>query len=70
MKALCRSCGFHHDVVRILEDGHGEERRDVYQVAPLGECSCTWLSDQDLFEAQARFGQEPILGDEDDDLGS
>lgn len=70
MKALCPACGFHHEVVRILEDGHGEGRRDVYQVAPLGECKSTWLSDQDIFQAQARFGQEPILSEEDDDLGA
>lgn len=66
MRALCPRCGFHHEVVRVLEEGHGEGRRDVYQVAPNGECMQTWLEDKDIFEAQARFGQDAILQDEDD----
>ncbi|MEZ4299733.1 MAG: hypothetical protein R3B70_48970 [Polyangiaceae bacterium] len=66
MKALCPRCGFHHEIVRVLDDGNGEERRDVYQVAPNGECAQTWLTETDLFEASARYGQEPILQDEDD----
>lgn len=52
----------------MLEDGRGDERRDVYQVAPLHECPETWLSDKDVLEAQARFGQEPILQEDVDDL--
>ncbi len=67
MRALCPACGFHHEVVRVLDDGHGESRRDVYEVAPNGECNRTWLSDQDIFEARARFGQDAIVSDEDDD---
>lgn len=55
----------HHEVVRVLEDGLGEARRDVYQVAPLGECSRAWLSDNDLFEARARFGEEAVIEDEE-----
>ncbi|MBK8252913.1 MAG: hypothetical protein IPK82_09615 [Polyangiaceae bacterium] len=66
MKALCPKCGFHHEVVRVLEDGHGENRRDVYQVSPNGECLQTWLSEQDILEARARFEQEALLQDEDD----
>lgn len=68
MRALCPSCGFHHEVVRVLEDGQGENRKDVYQVAPLEECTRTWLDDKDMFEAQARFGQDPILQDDEADL--
>jgi len=66
MRALCPACGFHHEVTRVLEDGVGDDRHDIYQVAPLGECLRTWLEDADLFEAQAHFGQEPILQDDDD----
>ena len=66
MRALCPQCGFHHEVIRVLDDGNGENR-DVYQVAPNGECAKTWLSDREIFEARARFDQDAILGDEDDD---
>ena len=67
MRALCPACGFHHEVVRLLEDGVGDERRDVYQVAPLEECTRTWLSDKDLLEATARYGVEAIVQDDDED---
>jgi hypothetical protein len=66
MRALCPSCGFHHEVVRVLDDGSGEGHEDVYQVAPQDECARTLLSERDLFEARARFGQEAIVGDDDD----
>lgn len=67
MRALCPSCGFHHEVVRVLEDdGQGESSRDIYQVAPLKACDRSWISDKDIFEATARFGAEPILTDEMD----
>ncbi|KYF48697.1 hypothetical protein [Sorangium sp. So ce854] len=66
MRALCPSCGLHHEVVRVLDDGHGEQRKDVYQVAPLVGCERTWVSDKELLEAQARFGQEAILQDDDE----
>ncbi|WP_437487086.1 hypothetical protein [Sorangium sp. So ce1014] len=66
MRALCPSCGFHHEVVRVLEDGHGEERKDVYQVAPLVSCERTWISDKELLEARARFGQDVVVPDDDD----
>ncbi len=66
MRALCPKCGFHHEVVRVLEDGHGENRRDVYQVAPNGECEETWLGERDILEASARFGQEALLHEDDD----
>jgi hypothetical protein len=66
MRALCPVCGLHHEVVRVLDDGSGEARRDVYQVAPLLACDRSWISDKDLFEAQARFGKEPIEPDEDE----
>jgi hypothetical protein len=68
MRALCPSCGLHHEVVRILEDGVGDERKDVYQVAPLEECSRTWLADVDLIDARSRFDQDAIVQDEDDDV--
>jgi hypothetical protein len=64
MRALCPTCGFHHEVVRVLEDGHGEERQDVYQIAPLEACSRSWLSDKDVLEARARFGQDAIVDDD------
>jgi len=65
MRALCPSCGFHHEVVRVLEDGFGEARKDIYQVAPLESCERSWLSDKELFEARARFGQDVIVQDDD-----
>ncbi|HSO00568.1 MAG TPA: hypothetical protein VLS89_19885 [Candidatus Nanopelagicales bacterium] len=66
MRALCPDCGFHHQVVRVLEDGHGESSRDMYQVSPLMTCERTWLSDKDILEARAKYGQDAIL--EDDEL--
>ena len=66
MRALCPTCGFHHEVVRTLEDGHGDAHRDIYQVAPLETCTRTWISDQELLEARARFGTEAIIDDADD----
>jgi len=66
MRALCPSCGLHHEVVRVLEDGFRENSKDVYQVAPLEECTRTWLSDKDLLEATARYGAEAIVQDEDE----
>ena len=67
MRVLCPSCGLHHEVVRLLEDGFGETRKDVYQIAPLESCARTWLSDKDLLEARARFGVEAIVQDEGED---
>ena len=67
MRALCPACGLHHDVVRTFEDGQGDERRDVYQVAALEECTRTWLSDKDILEARARFGQDAIIEDDDEE---
>ena len=66
MRVLCPDCGQHHEVARVLDDGRGEGRRDVYQVAPLGACVRTWLSDADLLEARARFDQEAVVSEEDD----
>jgi hypothetical protein len=66
MRALCPSCGLHHEVVRILEDGFGEARKDVYQIAPLESCTRSWLSDREILEARARFDQEAIVQDDDD----
>ncbi|MFT3768551.1 MAG: hypothetical protein QM820_24150 [Minicystis sp.] len=68
MRALCPSCGFHHEVVRVLDDGAGEERKDVYQVVPLESCTRSWLSDKDILEARARFGQDSIVEDEDEGM--
>jgi hypothetical protein len=65
MRALCPSCGFHHEIVRILDDGVGERRKDVYQVAPLESCTRSWLSDKEILEAHARFGQDAIVQEDD-----
>jgi hypothetical protein len=67
MRALCPSCGLHHEVVRVLDDGFGDNHRDVYQVAPLESCPRAWLSDKELLEARARFGQDAIVQDESDE---
>lgn len=56
----------HHEVVRVLEDGFGESRKDVYQVAPLAGCDRGWLSDGEIIEARARFGDEAIVREDDD----
>jgi hypothetical protein len=66
MRALCPVCGLHHEVVRVLDDGQGERSKDVYQVAPLLGCDRTWISDKEVFEAQARFGREPIEAEDDE----
>jgi hypothetical protein len=66
MRALCPTCGLYHDVVRILEDGHGDLRRDVYQVAELEECEREWISESELLEAQAKWGHDPTVQDESD----
>jgi hypothetical protein len=68
MRALCLSCGLHHEVVRLLDDGRRDERKDVYQIAPLEGCTRTWLSESELLDARARFNQEAIVQDEDDDV--
>ena len=68
MRALCPTCGLHHEVVRVLDDGQAESGKDVYQVAPLETCDRSWLSDGDLLEARARFGQDAIIEDDEPDL--
>ncbi len=57
----------HHEVVRVLEDGFGENRADVYQIAPLESCPRSWLSDKELLEARVRFDVEAIVPDDNDD---
>jgi hypothetical protein len=66
MRALCPDCGEHHEVVRVLDEGQGDAQKDVYQVASLGGCNRSWLTDADLLEARARFEQEAIIAEEDD----
>jgi hypothetical protein len=66
MGALCPSCGQYHEVVRTLEDGHGDLRKDVFQVSPLATCDRTWISDKEILEAVARFDLEAMLPDTDD----
>lgn len=66
MRALCSSCGFHHEVVRVLSGSSSEGHEDVYQVAPQEECERTLFSERDIFEARARFGQEAIVEDDGD----
>ena len=68
MRALCPSCGLHHEVVRVLEDGHGEERKDIYQVAPLENCQRSWMSDRDILDARAKFGQDAIIQDDEPEV--
>jgi len=68
MRALCPSCGLHHEVVRVLDEGFGDNRKDVYQIAPLESCARSWLSDKELFEARARFGQDAIVQEDVDDM--
>ena len=65
MRALCPSCGLHHEVVRVLEDGHGDDHKDVYQVAPLENCPRSWMSDRDILDARAKYGQDAIIQDEE-----
>lgn len=67
MRALCPSCGCHHEVVRLLDDGFGDNRKDVYQVAPLESCTRSWISDKELLEARVRFDQEAIVPDDTDE---
>ena len=69
MRALCPTCGLHHEVVRVLDDGHGESRKDVYQGAPRAECQRSWMAESDLRAARARFGQEALIQDEEDEPG-
>lgn len=66
MRALCPTCGMHHEVVRILDDPSIEERQAMYQVAPLQTCDRSWLSDRDVLDARAQFGLEAIVTDLDD----
>lgn len=68
MRALCPQCGFHHEVVHVLDDGRGESRRDVYQVAALPDCPQTWLSETDVLDAAARYGREAIVQEDADDI--
>jgi hypothetical protein len=66
MRVLCPACGFHHEVVRVLDDGSTDEGgKDHYQVVPLATCDRSWLSDTELLEARARFGQDVIIPDDD-----
>ncbi|APR80936.1 Hypothetical protein A7982_06283 [Minicystis rosea] len=67
MRVLCPACGFHHEVARVLDDGRGDARKDVYHVAPLGGCPRTWISDKEILEAQARFGREVVIRDDDEE---
>ncbi|MCK6587904.1 MAG: hypothetical protein L6Q76_10000 [Polyangiaceae bacterium] len=63
MEALCPSCGQYHEIVRTVEDGHGETRREIYQVSPLTTCERTWISESELLEATARYGLEAVQPD-------
>jgi hypothetical protein len=64
MRVLCPDCGFHHEVVRVLEDGDGETRRDVFETAPLEECTRRWISESEVLDARAQFGAEAIIEDD------
>lgn len=39
----------------------------MYQVAPLVTCDRSWLTDQEILEARARFGQDAIVEDDEAD---
>jgi len=67
MRALCPSCGLHHEVVQVMDDGVGDNHKDVYQVAPLESCPRSWLSDKDILDARARFDVEAIVPDDNDE---
>jgi hypothetical protein len=64
MRVLCPDCGFHHEVVRVLEDGDGESRRDIFETAAFDECARQWMSEIDVLDARARFGAEAIIEDD------
>jgi len=68
MRALCPDCGLHHEVVRVLEDGDGESRHDVFETAPSEECTRRWLTEYDVLDARARFGGEAIIQEDDDEV--
>jgi hypothetical protein len=65
MRALCPDCGFHHEVIRVLEDPDSESHREVYETAPFDECTRRWMSDTDVLDAHARFGTEAIIEDDE-----
>jgi hypothetical protein len=67
MRVLCPSCGLHHEVIRVLDDGFGEVQRLVYEVAPLENCTRSWLSEKEMAEAAKRFGLETLITDSDED---
>ena len=67
MRLLCPRCGLHHEVVRVLDDGHDERRPGVYQVAPLPDCPETSLSEGDMLEAAALHGEEALLHEDTDE---
>jgi hypothetical protein len=67
MRALCPSCGGHHDVAQVLEFGIGDVRHDVYQIVPIDGCSRAYVTDKELMEARARFDVEAIVPDDNDD---
>lgn len=67
MQVLCPSCGLYHEVIRVLDDGFGEVQRLVYEVAPLENCTRSWLSEKEMAEAAARFGLETLITDSDED---
>lgn len=68
MRVLCPDCGGHHEVVRALEDGDGEVRRDIFETAPLEDCERRWLTDRDVLDARAKYGSEAIVQDDDDEI--
>ncbi len=51
----------------MLDEGFGDNHKDVYQVAPLESCTRSWLSDKDLLEARVRFDVEAVIPDDTDE---
>jgi len=68
MRVLCPDCGAHHEVVRVLEDGDGESRHDIFETAPFEDCERRWITDRDVLDARAQYGGEAIIYDDDDEV--
>jgi hypothetical protein len=51
-----------------MEEGFDEVQKTIYRLAPRELCTRPWLSEKDLAEAAARFGEEPLITDADEDL--
>ncbi len=66
MRALCPTCGGHHEVVQVLDLAIADAHQDVYQVAPVEGCSRSYITDRELLEARSRFDVEAVIPDDDE----